>query len=117
MPSGAKARVKVKKLKSKHEKQKGTKKSVKCGFGTIYDAKTKKCRKMSYNEREEEIMNCFNDRTLIRDSRMDEEEGYFYVVVELICQCEIYNLSKVVGVTHVTVHSNDESTIQVNITF
>tara|TARA_R110000824_G_C14717509_1_gene624661 strand:- start:104 stop:421 length:318 start_codon:yes stop_codon:yes gene_type:complete len=55
MPSGAKARVKVKKLKSKHEKEKGTRRSVKCGFGTIYDAKTKKCRKMSYNEREEEI--------------------------------------------------------------
>ena len=72
---------------------------------------------MRNHEREEEIMNCFNDRTLIRDSRMEEEEGYFYVVVEMICQCEIYNLSKVVGVTHVTVHSNDESTIQVNIIF
>ena len=45
MPSGAKARVKVKKLKSKHEKQKGTRRSVKCGFGKIYDQKTKKCRK------------------------------------------------------------------------
>ena len=53
--TGAKQRVKSKQKKTKLLKEKGTRKSVKCGFGTIYDAKTKKCRKMSYNEREEEI--------------------------------------------------------------
>ena len=63
----------------------------------------------------EEIRNCFNDRNEIQDSRW--EEDYFYVVVDTICQCEIYNLSTVVGVTHVTVNCNDENSIQVNIRF
>jgi outer membrane lipoprotein SlyB len=53
MPSGAKQRVKVKKLKSKHEKQKGRKKSVSCGFGKIYDDKAKKCRPITYREHDE----------------------------------------------------------------
>jgi hypothetical protein len=71
----------------------------------------------NHEELEEEILNCFNDRTEIRDSRFEEEEGYFYVEVEMICMCEIYDLSRIVGVTHVTVHCNDENSIQVNITF
>ena len=56
MPSSAKARVKVKKLKSKHEKSKESgRKTKSCGFGKIYDTKTKKCRQMTYGERQEEI--------------------------------------------------------------
>ena len=55
MASGAKARVKVKKLKSKHEKSKASgRKTKSCGFGKIYDTKTKKCRKMTLGERDKE---------------------------------------------------------------
>ena len=69
---------------------------------------------MRNHELETEILNCFNEQEGID---LIEEEDYYYVVVDSVCQCEILNLSHVEGVTHVVVHPNDESTIQVNITF
>ena len=69
---------------------------------------------MRNNELETELLNCFNNQ---EGMDLIEEEDYYYVVVDSLCMCEIYNLSQVVGVTHVVVHPNDESTIQVNIIF
>ena len=72
---------------------------------------------MRNHEREEELLNCLNDRTLVQDSRFEEEENYFYIVLGEIDVDEVFSLSRIRGVTHVVVNPNDESTIQVNITF
>jgi len=49
MPS-AKTRVKQKERKSKFSKTKGTQRSKSCGYGKIYDIKTKKCRRLTRAE-------------------------------------------------------------------
>ena len=53
----------------------------------------------------------------ILDSRFEEEENYFYIELDEIDVDEVYNLSRIVGVTHVVVNPNNESTIQVNLSF
>jgi|DEB0MinimDraft_6_1074348.scaffolds.fasta_scaffold117357_2 hypothetical protein len=51
MVSGAKSKVKQKQGKSKFSKVKGTKRSVSCGRGKMYDMKKKKCVPMKQGEK------------------------------------------------------------------
>ena len=65
----------------------------------------------------EEIRNSLRGSNRIEDSRFEEEENYFYIVLGEIDVDEVFSLSRIRGVTHVVVNPNEESTIQVNLSF
>jgi len=64
-----------------------------------------------------EIRNSLRDSNLIEDSRFEREGNYIYIVLGDIDVDEIFSLLRIRGVTHVVVNPNDESTIQVNLSF
>ena len=65
----------------------------------------------------EEIRNSLRDSNRIEDSRFEEEENYFYIILGEIDVDEVFSLSRIRGVTREVVNPNEESTIQVNLSF